>query len=143
MTMNLCFIDSNIFIYSVDTTSAKALVAQQLLNTTTNKVISVQVINEFTAVMRRKKALSWEKCEKYCAGFINECRVIDLKSSTALLAFQIIKRYHFSYWDSLIVAAALQAGCGTLYSEDMQHQQRIAHEPYTPLTIINPFLNTA
>ena len=43
---------------------------------------------------------------------------------------------HFSYWDSLIIAAALEAGCTTLYSEDLQHKQVIEGV----LTILNPFL---
>jgi predicted nucleic acid-binding protein len=44
-------------------------------------------------------------------------------------------RYQFSYWDSLIVASALESGCGVLYSEDLQSQQRIENQ----LEILNPF----
>ena len=53
-----------------------------------------------------------------------------------MLASQLRQTLALSFWDSLIVAAALDAGCTTLYSEDMQHGQRISDQ----LTIVNPLL---
>lgn len=141
----MIFYDSNILIYAIDNIAHHRHIAQTLLSKASkqNATISVQVLSEFINAVRRKKLLSESECAEFCHEFIEIFQVQALQSSTVLLALNIKKRYHFSYWDSLIVAAALQAGCGTLYSEDMQHQQHIAHEPYTPLTIINPFLNTA
>jgi predicted nucleic acid-binding protein len=56
--------------------------------------------------------------------------------STALYirAVEVRTRYRYSFYDSLIIAAALEAGCTRLYSEDLQHGQRIER-----LTIVNPF----
>ena len=67
---------------------------------------------------------------------IRSARLHPVASSTILLALDIAKRYGFSYYDSLIVAAAQEAGCTRLYSEDLQHGQRLS----SGLTVINPFL---
>ncbi len=65
----------------------------------------------------------------------SSCRIVLDNSELFLTASYLRNRYSFSYWDSLIVAAALNGNCSTIYTEDMQHGQIIENT----LTIINPF----
>ena len=58
-----------------------------------------------------------------------------IERATIIQAFDIVKQYKYSYWDSLIIASALENNCSILFSEDMQHNQLIANK----LKIINPF----
>lgn len=69
-------------------------------------------------------------------GWYQDCKIVHSNVSQHLLASRLRDSYSFSYWDSLIVAAALDAGCTTLFSEDMQHGQKIENA----LTVINPFV---
>jgi len=62
--------------------------------------------------------------------------VVDIDQSKVLQAMEVNIRYGYSYWDSLIIATALQNNCGILYSEDMQHDQLIEDR----LRIINPLI---
>lgn len=66
---------------------------------------------------------------------IEYCYVELISLSIIRSAHRIKMRYHFSYWNSLIIASALDAGCNILYSEDLQSQQTIENQ----LQIINPF----
>lgn len=71
------------------------------------------------------------------ADWYRNCEVIPSNASQHLLASRLRETDALSYWDSLIVAAALDAGCTTLYSEDMQHGQIFER----CITIVNPFLS--
>jgi predicted nucleic acid-binding protein len=70
------------------------------------------------------------------ASFYDEYVVVMVDQSVLLSASKLRKRYSFAYWDSLIVASALNAGCGTLYSEDMSHGLLVSRR----LKILNPFI---
>ena len=134
------FLDTNIFVYSLDSANtekqrqANQLIKSALKNST--GCISFQVIQEFINVATRKFTipLSIPDSEKYLNAVLSPlCEVfvsIDLYSRS----LELMERWQFSFYDSLIVAAALQADCSILYSEDLQHEQKLEK-----LTIINPF----
>ncbi len=98
-------------------------------------VIGVQTLNEFVAVARRKLGMSWEEVSESSAAIRVLCpspKPITLDTHEA--ALRIAARYGYHIFDSLIIAAALEASCSTLYSEDMRDGQAIEG-----LTIRNPF----
>ena len=92
------------------------------------------MINEFIYVIQRKMRLTLEESHDLANSLMRKCRVIPLTDETIKMAMHIAQRYRFSHWDSLIIAAAQQSGCTILYSEDLQHGQRIDQ-----LNLINPF----
>lgn len=130
-----CFFDSNVLIYSLSDEYPKNQIAQQLLNQT-QVAISTQVINEFCNVMIKKKYVDFDKLTYIISAFCNEYEIVLVDAYLIIEALNIKNRYHYSYWDSLIIAGSLKAKATILYSEDMQHGQVIDNQ----LTIINPFL---
>jgi predicted nucleic acid-binding protein len=137
------FIDTNIFIYSFDTENstkndiAKRLIADALENGT--GIISYQVIQEFLNVATQKfaKPLAFKDSQRYLNVVLEP--LCEVFSSTELFhqALEITDQWRYPFYDSLIIAAALQADCATLYTEDMQHDQTIRN-----LTIKNPFFDS-
>ena len=126
------FLDTNILIYAQGA-GAKSEVARQMI--LVGGVISVQVLNEFAAVLRRKFSLEWEVIAEAIADVrtaLDPVRPIDVATHTE--AVSLAHTHRFSFYDSLIVASALEAGCDTLLTEDLQAGQRIEG-----LTIVNPF----
>jgi len=96
------------------------------------------VLNEFVAITRRKLGFSWEEVLESLAAIRVLCRsVIPLALETHERALDTAQRYGYPVFDALVIAAALEAGSRTLYTEDMQDGQRIE-----TLTIRNPFLGT-
>jgi predicted nucleic acid-binding protein len=99
--------------------------------------INSQVIRETCHNLIKKAKRSEAELQEFVLDWCNTCEVIHTPVSHYVLASQLREGNAFSYWDSLIVAAALDAGCTTLHSEDMQHGQTVQAQ----LTIVNPFLN--
>lgn len=133
------FIDTNVLIYWVDD-SARADVVEQLL--VQQAVISVQVLNEFANVLRKKRAMSLPDIETLCTTLIDTCEVIDLSVRTHQTALALMARYNFSVYDANIVAAATLADCAVLYTEDMQDGLNIklpGSAATKALVIRNPF----
>ncbi|HEY0797447.1 MAG TPA: PIN domain-containing protein [Acidisarcina sp.] len=98
--------------------------------------LSVQVLNEFAAVARRKLKMSWPEIEESLRAIRDLCEPPwPLTVETHELALEIAERYGDHIYDALILSAALAAACNALYSEDMQHDQKI-----DSLTIRNPFI---
>jgi predicted nucleic acid-binding protein len=97
--------------------------------------ISTQVINEFVAVSIKKNILSREKTFHYATEFMAVFELVIVEAETILRSFDLSSTLNYSTWDSLILAAALQAKAKFLYTEDMQHGQVVDGK----LTIINPF----
>ena len=128
------FFDTNILIYVVGqkderTSKAEALVAN-------GGVISVQVLNELASVSRRKLGLSWEDVGETLAALRVLCpSPTPLTTDTHDAGLRIAAKYGFPFYDALIAAAALEAECTTLYSEDFQDGQVIEGR----LTVRNPF----
>ena len=135
------FIDTNIIIYSFDknaqekNTVAKSLIAEALEHS--KGIISFQVIQEFLNVSLRKfqSPLKFTDCEKYLNLVLEP--LCDVFPDIELYhhALGIMERWQYSFYDSLIISAALRGDCTLLYSEDLQHDQKIEK-----LTIKNPFV---
>lgn len=127
------FYDTNILVYLLAGDAAKADKAEQLL--AQRGMISVQVLNEFASVAKRKLGLSWAEIAEILGQIRVICPVAHLTPETHERALQLAERYQLSIYDANIIAAALIGKCKTLYSEDMQHGQVIEQQ----LTICNPF----
>lgn len=130
------FFDTNILLYLVSGDPAKANRAEQLV--AQGGVISVQVLNEFAAVAASKKGVQFAKIRESLAAFRALFAVVPLDIETHEIGLDIAERYRVSIYDTMIVAAALRAGCTTLYTEDLQHRQTIER-----LTVHNPFADPA
>lgn len=128
------FVDSNVWIYLFDQDKVKKRTALQLLGQ--SPTISTQVIAENINVCLKKLNLSLEDAEKHAKNLIRQCQVALIQPSTINSAIHLAKRYQYSFYDSLILAAALENSCTILYSEDFQNGQVIEGT----LKIRNPFL---
>ncbi len=129
------FYDTNVLLYLLSDDQRKSSQAETTL--AQGGVISVQVLNEFTAVARRKQKLSYAEIREVLDVARAIFQVVSLKLSTHDMALNITQRHGYMIYDALIIAAALQAGCAWLYSEDMQHGQLIEDQ----LRIHNPFVS--
>jgi len=128
------FFDTSILIYSISSEEPRAAVAETLL--TEGGWISVQVLNEFAAVAQRKLNMSWKRTREALLAIRVLCESpTPLSIETHEAGLEIAARYGYSIYDALILAAALEADCDVLYTEDMQNGEVIG-----PLTIRNPFL---
>lgn len=130
----LAFVDTNIAIYAFGKDEAKVEAAEKLL--TGKPTISAQVVNEFLNICRVKLGMDLATRHALAKELIAGCRVVSVDTATVKLAMNIAESHSVSHWDALIVAAALLAGCDTLYSEDMQNEQVFEGR----LTVVNPFL---
>lgn len=126
------FLDTNVVLYLLSGDEAKAERAELLLES--GGVISVQVLNEFASVALGKKAVDFREVREILSILRAVCTVKPLDLETHELGLDVAERYRFSIYDSMIVAAALKAGCTILYTEDLKAGQTIEQ-----LTISNPF----
>lgn len=130
-----CFIDTNIWLYAfIEGDPQKRDVAQGLIKSS-EPVVSVQVINEICVNLIKRANLPEERVSELIETFYQNYAVVEIDKGLLLSASQLRLSYEFSYWDSLIVAAALSADVKTLYSEDMQHGLVVCDA----LQIVNPF----
>lgn len=127
------FFDTNILLYLVSAEPLKAAVAEALL--AQGGHVSVQVLNEFASVARRKAGLAWEEIADILGVVRRLCTVWPLTVDTHQGALELAARDGVGFYDAAIVAAALEAQCRVLYSEDLQHGRRFGRR----LTIRNPF----
>ena len=126
------FIDTNVLIYAHGA-GARSETARQVV--LAGGVVSVQVLNEFAAVLRRKFRLEWAEIADALADVrtvLGPVRPIDVEIH--LHAVALARSHGFSFYDALIVASALEAGCDTLLTEDLQAGRRV-----DGLRIVNPF----
>ena len=117
------FFDTNILLYLLSEDAAKADRVEELI--ANGGVISVQVLNEFAAVASRKLGMSWSEIRGVLASIRAVCEIEPLTVETHDLGIEIAERYGFSFYDAMILASALRAGCKILYSEDLQDRQVI------------------
>ena len=127
------FLDSNVLVYLFSTDTVKAQRAESVVER--GGTVSVQVLNEFASVGRRKVRLEFHEIREALRAIRAGCRVVPMDLETHELGLDIAERYGFSVYDGMIVGAALRAGCRLLFSEDLQHGQKIAEG----LVIHNPF----
>lgn len=133
------FIDTNVLVYIHlfdEESQDKRKALQNLLHRRIDAelIINVQVINEFYNVLLRKNIEDNVMQEKIHSQ-LEICSASELSLKTVFSAWKLREKYKYSYWDSLILASALENSCSILYSEDMQHGQVIEDS----LKIINPF----
>lgn len=133
MSVAEAFFDTNVLLYLLSSDAAKADRAEAVL--AEGGVISVQVLNELATVASRKLGLSWSDIHEVLDTVRALCRVEPLTVATHERGLAICERYGFSVYDSMIVAAALLADCGVLWTEDLQDGQHIEAK----LTVRNPF----
>ncbi|MBR0961900.1 PIN domain-containing protein [Bradyrhizobium japonicum] len=127
------FFDSNILIYAYSTDIRRGPALNALAG---GGVISAQVLNEFTNVLRKKQQQDWPVIE----AAVQTIRfrfpdIAPLTADTHAAAIALARDHSIAFYDALIVASAIETGCDTLYSEDLQHSRSIGG-----LTIVNPFL---
>ena len=136
------FFDTNILIHSVDTKGtgkydlAVDLVERHLVRE--NGAISVQVLREFYSVSRKMKNPLSDEQARTVVGYFSTFRVLPEDIGTVLGAVRRHQEMSVSFWDALIVEAALKAGADRLFTEDMRHGQVIEG-----MRIENPFLEDA
>ncbi len=127
------FFDTNILIYAFAAGDPRSARAEALV--AGGGVIGVQVLNEFTNVTRRKLRWQWEQIEAALAvieELLGPAR--PLTSAIHARAVVLARDHDLSFYDALIVAAALDAGCEALCSEDLQHGQK-----FGSVRVENPF----
>lgn len=129
------FIDTNILVYFISNEKKKKLRAKEIIFSTQEVYISAQVLSEFISVCLSKNLLSIAEITPLIDKFLSALRFSSIEESTIKKALQIKQDYNFSYWDSLVIASALENNCSILYTEDMQDGQIINDS----VTIINPF----
>lgn len=129
------FIDTNILVYLSSTEEQKKEKVKKLLYSQQSASISTQVLSEFSNVIYRKKLFPSEKLLEFMDIFSKIFKIEIITPITVRDAIKIKEKYQFSFWDSMIIATALENNCNLLISEDMQHNQMIENR----LKIINPF----
>lgn len=133
MTPATAFFDTNIVLYLLSADARKADRSEALL--ADGGTVSVQVLNEFVAVARRKHQAPWDRVCATLDALCTVCQVEPLTLPMQQQAVRIAERYGFTIYDATIIASAQAAGCNTLYTEDLQHGQRI-----DGLLVCNPYL---
>lgn len=133
------FFDTNVLVYALTARgSANSDPRTEIAETTLGLggVVGVQVLNEFADTAARKFKLEWKVIDQYLEVIAAICgRPVPMTAETHSAAVGISRRYGYRIYDSLILAAALQAECTTVFTGDMQHGQKIGQ-----LTVVNPFL---
>ena len=135
------FLDTNVFVYAFDTDApAKASRARQLIRdavSTRRGIVSNQVVQEFFNVALRRFAqpMSALEAQQYLTSVFRPILAVHSSQALYLDALRLYEEHRLAWYDSLIVAAAIQGRCSALYSEDLSHGLRIGD-----LRIENPFL---
>ncbi len=127
------FIDSNILLYVASADGSKAARAEEII--ASGGFVSVQVLNELANVARRKMQMSWAETHAFLNIMRGLLAVHPLTVQTHETGLALAERYGLSVYDSMIVAAALHAGCDILWSEDMHDGLMVDGG----LRIVNPF----
>ena len=127
------FADTNVAVYALDTDPQRRAQAFAIMRR--RPVISTQVVNEFLNVLTGKKRAPRDVANRYARILLRRCEVVAVTPQVVETALQIGERYQCNHWDALVIAAALLAGCDTLYSEDMQDGQVFEGR----LAVKNPF----
>jgi len=133
------FVDTNILIYAYSVTELEKKKKVLSLLTTESVAISTQVVNKFIWVMHRKFNVAYGSLKFIIDNIFDLYKVCIINQSSVLKAIDLSKRLQFSYWDSLMLASALESGCNVFYTEDLQDGQYIDNQ----IVVINPFVKNA
>ena len=126
------FFDTNVLVYGFLDLEKRGRALEVMAD---GGVISAQVLNEFTNVARTKRGRPWPEIETAIAVIRDQFdEIVPLTQEIHASAMILARDHRFAFFDALIIAAAISAGCETLYSEDMHHGAR-----FGGLTIIDPF----
>jgi len=132
--MSRIALDSNVLIYNHSLTcESKMLTAVGFFEE--NPVVSSQVISEYLNVMRKRFKMEKNDLMRLCSLWLEKCTVQPVVLSTVRLAQNLVRKYDLQMFDGIIAAAALEANCDILYSEDM-HSGLVVENA---LKIVNPF----
>ena len=134
------FVDTNIITYAhITDEREKHEIALTLLKDTmveSRLWISTQILSEFYSSMSKNK-YAHDKIVEFIIPIMHRMNILPVSHETVEMALHIRGEYLFSYWDSLMLSAALECNSEVVYTEDLQHKQVIEGR----LTIINPFVS--
>jgi predicted nucleic acid-binding protein len=136
MNDKLAFLDTNILVYSYSISNEIKYERAIEIMQYNSCYISTQVISEFCNVLTKKMRFNPLKIKNLTSEFDLYFNIFTVNKNTTEKALDILDRYGYSYYDSLILSSALESNCSILYSEDLQHGQVIENS----LKIINPFV---
>jgi len=129
------FIDSNLWIYLYSDEGKSAIISKVINQHFDHIIISTQVLGECFNVLTKKKIKTLEEVKEIIDDIASIAEVSGIDKFSVAKAFEIHTQYKYSYYDSLIIASALENDCTILYTEDLQNGQVIDDK----LTILNPF----
>jgi len=127
------FLDTNVLVYLASGNAGKAASAEKLV--AGGGTVSIQVLNEFATVARRKIHLSWPETNSFLNTLRGLLTVAPLTLETHEAGLRIAQRYGLSVYDAMIAASALLSECTTLWTEDLQHGLLMERR----LLVRNPF----
>ena len=135
------FFDTNIIVYAYDSMAGvKQTRSASLIEQHTRECsffVSTQVLQESYVNLVRKRFLEPALALRVIESMsMSTGRVVPADAASVLRGLQLSQRYQLSPWDGLIVQAALDAGCTTLFTEDLQAGQRFGE-----LEVVNPFVD--
>lgn len=135
MTTTKFAVDSNVVLYALDEQeSDRNRIALTLFQH--SLYFSSQTLSEVLDVCRKRWKFNKENLIRVADFLLENGRIVPIDATIIKLAHALIARYHFQYFDALIVASASSVGCKTLYTEDMQHTLHVNKK----LRIVNPFV---
>jgi predicted nucleic acid-binding protein len=127
------FFDTNVLIYAYSTDARRA---RALSLIAAGGFISAQVLNEFTNVLRKKQKQDWVVIEAALQSLrFRFPDILPLTADIHAAAVTLARGHGLCFYDALILASAIEGGCDTVYSEDLQHGRSFGQ-----LVVINPFL---
>jgi len=132
------FFDTNVVIYALAQDDPRSARAEELL--ASGGMLSVQILNEFVSVAHRKIRMSWTEINEALDAIRILCpSPLPITVETHEAALKIAEKHGYGIYDALVIAAALEAACDTLYSEDLRDGQTIDGQ----VTIRNPFVDSS
>ena len=127
------FFDTNVLVYLASGDAETSEIAERLI--ANGGAISVQVLNEFANVARRKMGFSWKETHEFLTTLRELLTVHPLTVETHETGLALAERYGLSIYDAMIAASAILAGCDRLFSQVMQQGMRLKEG----LKIVDPF----
>lgn len=129
-------LDSNILIYAfADNNDFRKSIAKDIIAKC--NIISIQAVNETSYILLKKFKLPKEQLEQVIQFMKNQFIISNLTINILDQTITLCKKYNFSFWDSMMIAAALDNHCSIIYTEDLSHDQLIENR----LRIVNPFIS--
>ena len=129
------FLDTNVLVYAIGDEEPKRTQAEALVRALAEGVISSQVVAEFVNVSLLRSLMPSPVLRQALQLLVATLEMHPVEGTTADLGLRLHERYGFSWWDSLILASALESGCAVVYTEDLHDGQVIEGQ----LRIENPF----